>query len=273
MRRRFRSSKRATSRLRASTNNVGDVSVDIQEYIARVEIHRPPHNFFDDKLIGELADAFEALDLDSACRVLVLASEGKSFCAGANFSNDNEIATGRASVLYQQAVRLFACKKPVIAEIQGAAVGGGLGLALVADFRVVSTEAKFAGNFVKLGIHPGFGLTYTLPRLIGVQRANLMFLTGRRVSASVAFDWGLADVFTLPENLREETMKLAAEIAEGAPLAVESTRATLRQGIADAVKAQTDHEFVEQTWLARTKDHEEGIRAVSERRRGNFARE
>jgi enoyl-CoA hydratase/carnithine racemase len=174
--------------------------------------------------------------------------------------------------LYQQAVRLFACRKPVIAEIQGAAVGGGLGLALVADFRVISTEARFAGNFVKLGIHPGFGLTYTLPRLIGVQRANLMFLTGRRISAEVAMGWGLADVLATPDQLRAEAMKLAGEIAEGAPLAVESTRATLRGGIADAVRSQTDHEFAEQTRLARTEDHLEGIRAVSERRRGDFKR-
>jgi enoyl-CoA hydratase/carnithine racemase len=249
---------------------VPDISVDISAHIARVEIHRPPHNFFDDQLIGDLADAFEAMDRESACRVLVLASEGKSFCAGANFSRDNEIASGAAGRLYQQAVRLFACRKPVIAEIQGAAVGGGLGLALVADFRVVSTEAKFAGNFVKLGIHPGFGLTYTLPRLIGGHRANLMFLTGRRITAEVALEWGLADVLASPETLREETIKLAAEIAEGAPLAVESTRATLRTGIADALRAQTDHEFAEQSRLARTEDHQEGIRAVSERRRGNF---
>jgi enoyl-CoA hydratase/carnithine racemase len=249
---------------------VPDISVDISAHIARVEIHRPPHNFFDDRLIGDLADAFEAMDRERACRVLVLASEGKSFCAGANFARDNEIASGAASRLYAQAVRLFSCKKPVIAEIQGAAVGGGLGLALVADFRVVSTEAKFAGNFVKLGIHPGFGLTYTLPRLIGVQRANLMFLTGRRITAGVALEWGLADVLAVPERLREETMKLAKEIAEGAPLAVESTRATLRRGIADAVMAQTDHEFAEQSRLARTEDHQEGIRSVSERRPGNF---
>jgi enoyl-CoA hydratase/carnithine racemase len=250
----------------------GDVSVSLAEHIARVEIHRPPHNFFDDGLIAELAEAFEALDGEPSCRVLVLASEGKSFCAGANFSSDNEIASGRASRLYQQAVRLFACRKPVIAEIQGAAVGGGLGLALVADFRVISTEARFAGNFVKLGIHPGFGLTYTLPRLIGVQRANLMFLTGRRISAEVAMEWGLADVLATPDQLRAEAMKLAGEIAEGAPLAVESTRATLRGGIADAVRSQTDHEFAEQTRLARTEDHLEGIRAVSERRRGDFKR-
>jgi enoyl-CoA hydratase/carnithine racemase len=249
---------------------MSEITVDLESYIARIEIHRPPHNFFDDKLIGELANTFESLDCDRACRVLVLASEGKSFCAGANFAEGNEIASGAASRLYHHAARLFACRKPVVAEIQGAAVGGGLGLALVADFRVASTAARFAGNFVKLGIHPGFGLTYTLPRLIGVQRANLMFLTGRRISAETALEWGLIDMITEPEKLREESMKLATEIAEGAPLAVESTRATLRRGIADAVKLQTDHEFAEQSRLARTEDHQEGVSAVHERRRGNF---
>jgi len=251
---------------------VSDLTVELAAHVARVEIHRPPHNYFDEPLIEELAQAFESLDRDPACRVLILASEGKSFCAGANFANTNEIATGAARRLYEGAVRLFACQKPVIAEIQGAAVGGGLGLALVADFRVVSSEVRFAGNFVKLGIHPGFGLSYTLPRLIGMQRASLLLLTGRRIGAETALEWGLADVLTAPENLGEESTKLAREIAEGAPLAVESTRASLRRGIAEAVRAETDHEFAEQSRLAQTADHQEGIRAVRERRPGNFER-
>jgi enoyl-CoA hydratase/carnithine racemase len=158
----------------------------------------------------------------------------------------------------------------VVAAIQGAAVGGGLGLALVADFRVVSPESRLAANFVKLGIHPGFGLTYTLPRLIGLQRASMMFLTGRRITGAEAVSMGLADVLTPVETLREAARKLAAEIAEGAPLAVRSTRATLRSGLAQAVKAQTAHELTEQTWLARTEDHREGVRAVNERRAGQF---
>ena len=253
----------------------GEVSVALDQHIAQVEIHRPPHNYFDHQLIRDLADAFEALDREPACRALVLASEGKSFCAGADFSRtaapeDNEISSGNASRLYEQAVRLFACAKPVIAAVQGAAVGGGLGLALVADFRVVSPETRFGANFVKLGIHPGFGLTCTLPRLIGIQRASLMFYTGRRIRGEEALAWGLADVLAPAGRLRDEATKLALEISEGAPLAVRSTRATMRRGLADAVKTQTDHEFAEQSRLALTADHQEGIRAVNERRPGSF---
>jgi enoyl-CoA hydratase/carnithine racemase len=253
----------------------GDVTVSVAGYVAQVEIHRPPHNFFDVQLIRNLAEAFNSLDNDSACRASVLAAEGKSFCAGANFANRAatgvEPGTAKGNPLYSEAVRLFSCKKPLVAAVQGPAIGGGLGLALVADFRVVSPEARFAANFVKIGIHPGFGLTYTLPRLLGHQRANLMFLTGRRITGEEAFAWGLADLLVAPEQLRAAASQLAAEIAENAPLAVISTRATVRRGLAEAVKAQTDIEFVEQDWLMRTEDHREGIKAVAERRTGNFA--
>jgi enoyl-CoA hydratase/carnithine racemase len=257
-----------------SEPHFGDVSVHLEADIALVEIHRPPHNHFDAQLIQDLAAAFESLDGDPECRALVLASEGKSFCAGANFNQGaaapgDEVASS-TSLLYQHAVRVFACKKPVVAAIQGAAIGGGLGLALVADFRVVSPEARFGANFVKLGIHPGFGLTYTLPRVIGVQRAALMFYTGRRIAGEEAVAWGLADVLAPPDRLREEAMKLAAEIAECAPLAVQSTRATLRRGLADAVKSQTDREHSEQSRLFETEDHKEGVQAVRERRPGQF---
>jgi enoyl-CoA hydratase/carnithine racemase len=252
----------------------GDVSVEIKNYVASVEIHRPPHNFFDVQLIRDLANAFNALDEDAACRASVLCAEGKSFCAGANFANRNatgvEPGTEKRNPLYSEAVRLFDCKKPIVGAIQGAAIGGGFGLALVPDFRVVSPEARFAANFVKIGFHPGFGLTYTLPRLIGVQKANLMFLTGRRITGEEAYAWGLAEVLVDANGLRSAATELAAEIAENAPLAVVSTRTTVRRGLSDAVQAQTNLEFVEQDWLMRTEDHREGIKAVAERRPGRF---
>jgi enoyl-CoA hydratase/carnithine racemase len=253
----------------------GDVSVDISGNVATVEMHRPPHNFFDIALVRSLVEAFQALDQDNACRAIVLAAEGKSFCAGADFSNRAPVGEGAAArpgqnPLYAEAVRLFGCIKPVVAAIQGPAIGGGLGLALVGDFRIAAPEARFAANFVKIGIHPGFGLTYTLPRLIGPQKAALMCYTGRRIGGEEAVQWGLADMLAPIDKLREVANALAAEIAENAPLAVLSTRATLRRGLAEAVKAQTDHEFVEQSRLMRTEDHREGIKAVSERRPGRF---
>jgi enoyl-CoA hydratase/carnithine racemase len=249
----------------------GDISVALNGNVAEVEIHRPPHNFLDVALIRSLADALEALDRAPECRVSVLCAEGKSFCAGANFSSrESEAPSSTTNPLYSQAVRLFACRKPIVAAIHGAAIGGGVGLALVADFRVVSPEARFSVNFVKLGIHPGFGLTHTLPRLIGLQRAALMFYTGRRIRGEEAVAWGLADLLADADRLRAVAADLASEIAQGAPLALLSTRATMRQGLAEAVSAQTDHESKEQSWLFRTEDHREGVKAVTERRPGRF---
>lgn len=250
-----------------------DVTVALDGHIALVEIHRPPHNYFDADLIQNIADGFEAMDKEHECRAIVLASEGKSFCAGANFharAARGEEVPGTTNRLYQNAVRLFACAKPIVAAIQGAAIGGGFGLSLVADFRVVSPDARFGANFVKLGIHPGFGLSYTLPRIIGIQKASLLFYTGRRITGEQALEWGLADLVASPDLVREQAVKLAREIAECAPLAVQSTRATMRRGIVEAIKAQTDHEHAEQSRLFLTEDHKEGVKAVSERRTGNF---
>ncbi|HEY4344791.1 MAG TPA: enoyl-CoA hydratase/isomerase family protein [Parvibaculum sp.] len=253
-------------------SNYGDVSVAVKDHVAEVEIHRPPFNHVSVDLMRSLADAFDACDADGI-RAIVLCSEGKVFCGGADLVARDGLASGKPTMvnpLYVEAVRLFSCVTPIVAAVQGAAIGAGLGLALVADFRIAAPEARFGANFVKLGFHPGFGLSHTLPRLIGLQRANLMFQTGRRIKAEEALAWGLADELAPLADLRARAHALAAEIAENAPVAVRSTRATLRRGLAAAVKATTDHEFNEQAMLMKTADFAEGVRAVNERRAGNF---
>lgn len=246
-----------------------DVGVETHGHVAVVEMRRPPHNFFDVGLITALAEAFEDIDRQTELRAIVLAAQGSSFCAGADFSRPSPTG-GATGDLYAAAARLFATKKPIVGAIQGPAIGGGLGLALVPDFRIVAPEARFAANFVKLGIHPGFGLTLTLPRLIGLQKAAQLLYTGRRINGEEALAWGLADGIAPRENLRAAALALASEIAEAAPLAVISTRATLRTGLVDAFKAQTDHEGAEQAKLFSTEDYREGVRSVTERRPGNF---
>ena len=256
----------------------GDVHLVQMGHVTVVELRRPPHNFFDAALIASLADAFEYLDDVDECRALVLAAEGTAFCAGADFrsSSGRDLfepgAQRSADDLYGHAVRLFRTRKPIVAAVHGPAVGGGLGLSLVADFRVVCEQTRFAANFVKLGVHAGFGITHVLPRIVGEQRAGLMLLTGRRVGPDEAMAMGLGDVKSSAERIREDAITLAGEIAEAAPLAVESTRHTLRQGLADAVELQLQREFREQMRLAQTRDHAEGKRAVAERRPGVFTR-
>ncbi len=253
-----------------------DVSVEINKHVAIVEFSRPPLNFFDIALIENLHKAFSFVENESDCRAIVLASEGKAFCAGANFSSEEGDSQsvlgekGKQNPLYAAGIKLFASKLPVIAAIQGAAIGGGLGLALVADFRVACKESKFSANFVKLGLHPGFGLTHTLPTLIGQQKAALMFYTGRRIDGEEALEWGLADVLCEKSQVRAEAIKLASEIAEGAPLAIRSIKETLKTGLHETLLAQTDRENHEQAWQKNTEDFKEGIRSVAERRSGNF---
>jgi len=242
-------------------------------YVATVEFNRPPNNHVSVELMRDLADTLEQLDAENGVRAVVLCSAGKPFCAGADLvSSDGIGGTGMGGIapLYDQAVRLFSIETPIVAAVQGAAVGAGLGLALVADFRVAAPEARFTANFVKLGFHPGFGLTHTLPRLVGHQRADLMFLTGRRIKAEEGLAWGLVDEIAPLESLRERAGALAAEIAENAPPAIVATRKPMRGDLAAAVRDQTDKEAAEQGWLRDTADYAEGVRSVAERRVGNF---
>ena len=261
---------------------MSDIAIEKCGHVALVEIRRPPNNFFDIALIQDIASAFEAFDVDADIRAIVLAAQGKAFCAGANFGDGSTLdkAGQRPSELSrQQAVqhlylegnRLFRTKKPIIAAVHGAAVGGGLGLAMMADFRVTCPEARFCANFTRLGFHPGFGLTVTLPAVIGQTKAALMFYTSRRVPGDEAYAMGLADVLVPQDQVREAALRLAAEIAENSPLGLISTRTTMRGDIADHVHAATEHELKEQTRLRATDDFKEGVKAMAERRVPNFA--
>lgn len=259
-----------------------DIAVEITGHVALIEIRRPPNNFFDIALIQEIAGALEALDQDINCRAVVLAAQGKAFCAGANFGDGSTLnKDGQRPAdlnrdkavqhLYVEAGRLFRTKKPIVAAVHGAAVGGGLGLAMVADFRVACPETRFAANFTRLGFHPGFGLTVTLPHVVGATKAALMFYTSRRVPGDEAFAMGLADVLVPQDQVRDAAMKLAAEIAENSPLGLVSTRATMRADLAERVRKATEHELQEQSWLRKTDDFKEGVKATAERRLPNFA--
>lgn len=237
-------------------------------HVATIRLNRPPNNFFSFNMISALADALEELDKHDDCRCVVLAAEGKNFCAGADFSgNASPYST---SDLYNAATRLFRTNKPFVAAVKGAAIGGGLGLALSADFRIASAESKFSANFAQLGFHHGFGLTVTLPRLVGEQNTANLLLTGRRFNGTEAHAMGVVDQLVPNDEIESAAFALASEIASSAPLAVESIRATLRKGIADQVAQATQHEMAEQTRLKATSDFVEGTKAVAERRPANF---
>lgn len=249
------------------------IEVQHHGHVALVSFHNPPHNHATVGLMRGLADTLERLDVVRDVRAVVLASEGKSFCAGADLVSANgfgAVGDDPLREFYDQVIRIFERHKPIVAAVQGAAIGAGLGLAVAADFRVATPEARFSANFVKLGFHPGFGLTCMLPRLIGYQRAAEMFLTGKRYKPEEMAGWGLIDRMADADSLRETAIVFATEIAENAPLALLSIRATLRGNLAEQVKAALGTEHQEQLRLKKTDDYAEGLKAVAERRPGNF---
>ena len=246
------------------TATVGD------NHVATVQLRRPPNNFFDVAMIRRIADLYDALAAERDVRVIVLCANGKHFCAGADFSGGSG-ATGRPGELYREAIRLFAAELPVVAAVQGAAIGGGLGLACSADFRVAAPQARFAANFARLGFHHGFALTATLPAIVGQQRALDLLYTGRRIDGNEAHQLGLADHIAESDELRAAAHKIARDIAAAAPLAVRSIRATMRAPLLGAVRQAVEREAAEQQRLQQTADWREGVRASLERREPKFA--
>lgn len=239
-----------------------DVGVDrLADGVALVELRRPPNNFFDEALLTEVADAVLSLDEAPDVRAIVLASEGKHFCAGADLRE-----TGADSIrrVYRQAYRLFSNRKPLIAAVQGAAVGGGLGLAMAADFRVVGPRSRLTANFSRIGFHQGFGLSATLPAAVGQQRALDLLYTGRSVSGEEAVEMGLADAFA--EDVRAGAEEYATGVAESAPLSLVSIRATMRRGLRAAVSTALDNEADAQAALLGTTDFREGVAAAVAKR-------
>lgn len=252
-----------------------DVLTRTQGHVGIAEMNRPPHNFFDRALMRALTEAFTAFEA-AGMRAIVLAAQGRNFCAGADFSRPASdtvaaAADGLDDHLYTHAAALFRCRLPIVAAIQGAAVGGGLGVAMVADFRIASPDSRFSANFTRLGFHPGFGLSVSLPRVIGPQHAADLFYTGRRISGDEAHRIGLVDRLVASEQIHATAMALAQEIATSAPIAVQSVRTTLRAGLANDILAATRHELSQQEHHFRTEDFNEGIAAMAARRPPQFA--
>ncbi len=259
----------------------GDVMVEVgEDHVALVEVQRPPHNFFSLEMLGSLADAFEAVDADPAARCILLGSEGKNFCAGASLDEKSPKLTseqapieGSGRHIYDEAVRMFAAAKPVVAAVQGAAVGGGLGLACMADFRVGGPGTRMTANFARLGFHHGFGMTVTMPAIIGQQHTLKLLYTGRRINGEEAAELGLLDQLVEDGEIRSTARALAAEIAMSAPMAVESIRRTMRGHLPDAIRTATNRERDEQERLRNTADWREGVAAMNQRRDPVFNRE
>jgi enoyl-CoA hydratase/carnithine racemase len=159
---------------------------------------------------------------------------------------------------------------PTVAAMQGHAIGGGLGLAVVCDLRVANREAKYGANFVRLGLHPGMATTYILPRLLGVPRAVELLLTGRLINGAEAAEYGLAHHAVDGESVLQRSRELAEEIASAAPLAVRWTKRSIYRGLGWDVQEAAHYEAHVQSRTFETEDFSEGIGALLEKRKPSF---
>ncbi len=255
------------------------VLVDVDDKgIASIVLNRPDKN---NAMSRELLDGFESavkrLRADAAVRAVVITGRGKHFCAGADLKDSpltlaaesgGNVAALRRSLrsLYDPFLSILDIEVPTIAAIRGAAVGGGLGLALACDLRVVAEDARLHANFARLGIHPGMGISFFLPRLIGEQRAAEILFTGRPVAGTEAAQLGLALKAVPESSVETEAHELAARIAASAPEAVRLTKQSLRRALGGDPRAFADGEALAQAETVVMSDAREGIAAWMEKR-------
>lgn len=254
------------------------VIVERHEGVATVRLNRPERmNALDMTLLSELAAALRELGADGAVRAVVLTGNGSAFSAGGDFEAIR--ALGQASPVESRRAlleglevlkTLWRLERPTIALLNGAAVGGGLSLALACDFVLAADTATLSLPFVRLGIVPDLGALYLLPRLVGLRRATDVLMTGRAFTAAEAAEIGLITRAVPGDRLDAAGAALARELAEGATQALGATKTLLRHGLDLDLERLLELEAHAQSLLWHTADHREGIAAFRERRPPRF---
>lgn len=252
----------------------------VADGVALLTMNRPERgNGVVPELARDMLAALTTLETDPSVRVLVLTGAGQQFCAGADLVEfqryiDEELPRTHepynARVLWPVTQRVVTCRLPVIAAINGGATAGGLDLALACDMRLASTRAKLGETYIKLGLNPGNGGTYFLPRLIGSGLAAELAFTGDVIDAARALEIGLVNRVVAPEALLEEAAALAARIAAYPRLALEATKQQLRQSWHLDLISSMNASFWGVATMSHTEDLKEGIAAAREKRAPKF---
>jgi enoyl-CoA hydratase/carnithine racemase len=246
-----------------------------KDHIATLTLNRPENrNSMTEDVLEGLRAAVARAREDAELRCLIVTGRGKSFCAGADFKSQIQRGGGerrllpneRSFAMYSPFLSLLEVEVPVIGALNGHAIGGGFGLALVCDIRVANRDAKYGANFTKLGLHPGMATTYFLPRFVGIPRAAELLFTGRLFSGAEAADLGLANYAVAEDQVLPRSLELAREIASCAPIAVRWTKRSLYQNVDwDPVSAARAEAHAQSRTLE-TEDSKEGVAALLEKR-------
>ncbi|MFA4837380.1 MAG: enoyl-CoA hydratase-related protein [Dehalococcoidia bacterium] len=258
------------------------ITLEKADNIATITLNRPDRlNALNAKMGDELQDVFGVVDRDNEVRVVVLTGAGRAFCAGADIQGQftAEGAGGKEESLIERIPREFdepkclslaKIRKPVIAAINGAAVGFGCTITLGCDIRIASETAKFGLAFTRMGLLPEWGSTYYLPRLIGLAKACELVFTARMVEAQEAKEIGLVNQVVPADKLKQATYDMAGIIAGLAPKAMEISKKALRHGMNNDLATQARYEVVALHYLLGTEDHKEGARSFLEKRKPVF---
>jgi 2-(1,2-epoxy-1,2-dihydrophenyl)acetyl-CoA isomerase len=255
------------------------ITVHVTEHVTTITLDRPDKlNAFAGTMREELVDALRIAEGEKSCRVVVITGAGRAFCAGGDVDfmaglqrNGNVDAFRKLLDAGREIVTQIAnMPKPVIASINGVAAGAGCNLALACDYRLASSAAKLGETFVRIGLHPDWGGTWLLPRLVGYGRAMELLTTGRMVDAEEALRIGMVDRVVAAEELAAETKKLTASIAAGPPLAIAGIKRAMQASERNDLRTQVNLESQHQLECFRSHDAAEGMAAFFDKRAAKF---
>lgn len=233
------------------------------------------------EMLGEIRDAFSMLTDDRDVRAIIFAADGKHFSVGADFAFLQRLTKMSAVEIkdsvyanFQGAARaIYRCPKPTLALVQGAAVTVGCELALSCDFRLAAESAMFQESWIKLGIMPPLGGTFLLPRIVGLGRAMEMCLRGKQVRAEEALQIGLVSEVVPKDDLSARGLELARELAASAPLGYATVKQSIQRSLESSMEAEWQANLPNQALLLGSKDHREGLSAITEKRAPKFSGE
>ena len=245
--------------------------------VAVITLNRPEtRNAVDDKMNDELSLVLDEIEKDDEVRAVVITGAGSAFCSGGHLSLIQRLAEstiiGREGVLRggKRVMRIAGLEKPVIAAVNGAAVGAGCNLALAADIVIASENAVFSQIFVRIGLLPDDGGMFILPRLVGVAQAKRLCFTGDMVNAEEAERMGLVNKVVPAEELEAEALALAERLAKGPSKAIALTKRIINRGLSCDLAAVCEYEAQAQSILLQTEDFKEGMQAFLEKREPKF---
>ena len=253
------------------------VLYEAADQVGLITLNRPDHrNAMTPELLDAFSEAIEHAKADPRIRCLVITGTGKCFSAGADLRSSMQRSDlGKPSreasfAMYEPFLKVLDVKVPVIAAMNGHTVGGGFGLALLADIRVANVDAKYGVNFARLGIHSGLGISYLLPRLVGAAYASELLFTGRLIRGSEALRIGLVTHAEEADEVLPTAMQLARAIAGSAPQAVRQMKASIRRGLRWEIREAALEEAALQAASLETEDAKEGVAAILEKREPEF---